>query len=333
MLSRILVADDSEAIQKAIRLAFQRYDVTIYEATSYVETLNICKKYHPELIVVDACLTGTDGPGDFQNIVAVAGNIPLILLEGSFEPVDREAFKALGLNCMIKKPFDQGEFLDLLQNQLSFELTAGQPVFNEDPDSGVTTNQPPIPLEPTETIEGMEGGGPREESKPSVSGAESANLPPPPPLSENQDGMFARPGAESPPPPPSFDANKDAFSQAIESTFSSAGFRAEPVYSKGGVDMAGSNSGTPSQNQGGGRMTQPEQNSHDRVGAGGQSSDGISGYPVQSVKEIIQSEVRELVKEAVEEYCRLYFKPLLKEFVSEELRKLAHEQSRQMTDP
>ncbi|MFK7827801.1 MAG: response regulator [Oligoflexales bacterium] len=122
MLHRVLVADDSEPVQKAIQIALQPYDVEIFEASSFVEALNICKKKSPNLIIADASLTGTDAPKEFKIMSNTAGEVPVLLLEGSFEPIDKDGFEAIGLQCFLKKPFNIEEIEEVIKVQMQISL-------------------------------------------------------------------------------------------------------------------------------------------------------------------------------------------------------------------
>lgn len=403
MLSRILVADDSEAIQKAIRLAFQGYSVTIYEASSYVETLNTCKKCRPELIIVDASLTGTDGPGDFQNIMAISGRVPMILLEGSYEPIDREAFKNLGLNHLVKKPFSKDELLSVLSHDFALTMAAGDASYQQETYEQEDFNQPEIPYqrpEPTGTVASDADYGHQEIQQEEQSDAEPSrghqntgetrrDIPPPPPVyspSEGQveaelpDEMFSQSAVtvstNMPPPPPGMHSEKsvsespvteapseDFLNHAIDSTF--AGILPQTLEDPDKRHFGEGNGRDETSDYGpmdtpetfskeifrtseiedrGHRKSQPGVPADQRFRDGGLMSSEMepgrarqgqlsgASFVREEYEDTIRTEVRKMVREAVDEYCKMFFKPLLKELVTEELRKLAQEQASHMTD-
>lgn len=396
MLSRILVADDSEAIQKAIRLAFQGFSVTIYEASSYVETLNTCKKCRPELIIVDASLTGTDGPGDFQNIMAISGRVPMILLEGSYEPIDREAFKNLGLNHLVKKPFGKDELLSILSRDFALSMAAGDASIQQETYDQEDFNQPEIPYQRTEesiSEEDSRSLGNQDETAGSCEEQQAIGerdaTPPPPPVPFQQeeatepelpDDMFSNSpgGSESvtpPPPPPPPDElattsasfigtgpSDDFLDQAIDSTFagilphsSDDSSSSEQVSSREngrGVEGDFVSMDTPEtfskeifrtsaqdvqdghSEDFGVRITKEGGAMSSEVDRSRVHQNQLSGasFVKEEYEEAIRIEVRKLVREAVDEYCKMFFKPLLKELVTEELRKLAQEQASHMTE-
>ena len=273
LLSSILVADDSEAIRKAVRLAFQGFELTIFEAHSYVQALSLCKKSKPELLIADAALTGTAGPEDFHNLISASGQAYLLLLQGSFKPVDKKAFASLGLEHMISKPFGKDELFSALSGQLD------------------------IPVGPA---------GDRDDS--SRRGGQSVRTPPPPP-----------PVIQDETPTAGKVADADVLSQILESEIPLIQTR------RAGLAPNRPSPSSPEGAMGGGRSPElyPSQ------GAG---TDHGSANEDREIREHMKAEIRRLVREAVEEYCRVYFKPLLKELVTEELKKLAQEQSSQMNE-
>ena len=143
MLHRVLVADDSEPVQKAIQIALEPYNVEIFEASSYVEALNICKKKSPNLIIADASLTGTDAPKEFKIMSNTAGEVPVLLLEGSFEPIDKEGFAAIGLQSFLKKPFNIEEIEDVIKGQMQINLPVKK--HNKEQTQKVEDVPPPPP--------------------------------------------------------------------------------------------------------------------------------------------------------------------------------------------
>ena len=94
---RILVADDSSTIQKVIKIAFSKYPVEIVEAGSYIEALSAVGKQAPDMLIIDASLPGAHGPDDFAKLKSSSQDAPLLLLVGTYEKVDEDSFKAVGL--------------------------------------------------------------------------------------------------------------------------------------------------------------------------------------------------------------------------------------------
>ncbi len=123
----ILVADDSSTIQKVIKIAFARHQVEIIEASSFVEALAITAQSQPAALIIDASLPGSKGPDDFAKLRQEAGQIPVLLLIGTYEAVDEAAFRQAGFTHVLKKPFDSGDLTAQMESLLgaTFALAAG----------------------------------------------------------------------------------------------------------------------------------------------------------------------------------------------------------------
>ena len=118
MLERILIADDSEPVKKAVKIALKGKKVQVMEADSYAEALNICKEFKPQYIIADAGLTGTSTPKEFEKLKADAGGANVLLLQGSFEHVDMDHFVEAGFGDFLKKPFNSNELHKVLEQHL-----------------------------------------------------------------------------------------------------------------------------------------------------------------------------------------------------------------------
>lgn len=352
MLSRILVADDSEAIQKAVKLAFQGFSVRIFEAASYVEALNICRKSSPDLIIADASLTGTDGPGDFHKLLAVSSQAPMILLEGSFEPVDHAAFGEMGFKLILKKPFGREDLFRLLSGHFSMTIGLGTPASHQSVYHDAELSQPSLPFsgdvaDSHKVKSALEMAGdvpspppppppdlplPEKEQEADVSSAvglatsfsNSSSPPPPPPPSPSGEGKYA--GTFAGVSDPAF------LDQMLATELPSTHDGSEgSVYNAlSGLTSIAPEGGTEAKKQGRREKMAEAAPLWDHVFRSEESSE-----PARDVelREYMKSEIRRLVREAVSEYCKTFLKPLLRELVTEELHKLAGEPGEQTSDP
>lgn len=115
---RILVADDSATIQKVIKIAFSRHQYDIVEASSFIEALTSQSRTASDIVIADASLPGAHGPGDFSKLTH-NGEIPLLLLVGSYESVDEESFRTLGFSQFLKKPFESADIVTLVEQMMA----------------------------------------------------------------------------------------------------------------------------------------------------------------------------------------------------------------------
>ncbi|MCX6110549.1 MAG: response regulator, partial [Proteobacteria bacterium] len=97
--------------------------VEIFEATSFVEALAVTAQSRPEALIIDASLPGAKGPADFAKLRQEAGQIPVLLLIGTYEAVDEAAFRQAGFSHVLKKPFDTGDLATQMESLLGAQFT------------------------------------------------------------------------------------------------------------------------------------------------------------------------------------------------------------------
>lgn len=123
MTKRILVVDDSLTICKVIKIAFSQFEVQVQAAHNFVEALSAIHLDKPDVILADATLPGTSSPADFQRLIVEAHGAPLILLYGTYDDIDEQAFINVGMNRLVRKPFDSGEIVNQVRQVLGYEFT------------------------------------------------------------------------------------------------------------------------------------------------------------------------------------------------------------------
>ena len=104
---KLLLADDSIAIQKVIDLTFSDEGmevVTVGDGHDALERLNQCK---PDVVLADVFMPGVDGYALCRYIKDNKrfDGVPVMLLVGSFEPFDEAEAKRAGADDVVTKPF------------------------------------------------------------------------------------------------------------------------------------------------------------------------------------------------------------------------------------
>ncbi len=120
MPKKILLADDSITIQKVISITFaaESYDLTIVgDGDSAVKK---AREIAPDLIMADVAMPGKTG---YEVCEAVKKdpqlrNTPVLLLAGTFEPLNRDEALRSGADDSIVKPFESQELLDKVKDLL-----------------------------------------------------------------------------------------------------------------------------------------------------------------------------------------------------------------------
>lgn len=120
MPKKILLADDSITIQKVISITFvaESYDLTIVgDGDSAVKK---AREIAPDLIMADVAMPGKTG---YEVCEAVKKdpqlkNTPVLLLAGTFEPLNKDEALRAGADDSIVKPFESQELLDKVKDLL-----------------------------------------------------------------------------------------------------------------------------------------------------------------------------------------------------------------------
>lgn len=113
MAKKILLADDSITIQKVISLTFASEDFELIIESAGDTALVKAKEVSPDLILADVAMPGLNGYQLCEAVKADAAlsSVPVILLAGTFEPLDTNESARVGADDHIVKPFESEELL------------------------------------------------------------------------------------------------------------------------------------------------------------------------------------------------------------------------------
>jgi CheY-like chemotaxis protein len=108
MGAKILVADDSTTIQTAVELTFGREDVELISARSGEEAIRKAREVVPDLMLIDTLMPDRSGYEVCRTLKADPSlrDVPVIMMTGAFEPVDRPEGETVGASDFIAKPFE-----------------------------------------------------------------------------------------------------------------------------------------------------------------------------------------------------------------------------------
>ena len=117
MTQTILLADDSLTIQKVVELTFADTPYTVVAVSSGDELLAKIPEVRPAVVICDILMPGRDGYDICQDIKSSPDtlHIPVILLSGTFEPLDRDRALAVGCSEILAKPFEARKLIDTVE--------------------------------------------------------------------------------------------------------------------------------------------------------------------------------------------------------------------------
>jgi DNA-binding response OmpR family regulator len=105
---RILVVEDDEQVRTLLRNRFEQEGFIVGEAVSGAETHAMLRSEPHDLVTLDLGLNGEDGLALARQIRAER-NIPIIMISGKDEEIDRVVGLEVGADDYITKPFSPRE--------------------------------------------------------------------------------------------------------------------------------------------------------------------------------------------------------------------------------
>ena len=221
---RILVADDSDTIQKVVRIALARQAVKIEVASSWLDASSKIGT-GVALLLLDVNLPGVGSdPAKLKEVVAAAGKVPILVMQGSHDrSLTEAALLECGISQVIQKPFDSNELIGIVSNLAGLSRVASTVGISSP--AAASPQPPPPPSSSSLDLFSVDMPGSSSE-KPSDFGSlpplpsdliDAArkgkkafdlapenlfNLSPPPQGHQGHQGHGFTPSGASPPPPP-----------------------------------------------------------------------------------------------------------------------------------
>lgn len=115
---RILLVEDEESLQEAIKLNLQMEDYNVTVAADGISALKEFRSSRFDLIILDIMLPEIDGFTVCQTIRLENNKIPIIILTAKDTPADKVQGLRLGADDYLTKPFNLDEFLLRVKNLL-----------------------------------------------------------------------------------------------------------------------------------------------------------------------------------------------------------------------
>ncbi|MAX65601.1 MAG: response regulator [Bacteriovoracaceae bacterium] len=111
MKHKIIIADDSQTIQKVIKITLANEDYELVECLSADKLIDLVSDLEPTLVLLDFNLsenkTGYDLAKEIKDISAPK----IMMLYGTFDSIDESLLDEAGVNSHIVKPFDGNKFI------------------------------------------------------------------------------------------------------------------------------------------------------------------------------------------------------------------------------
>lgn len=122
---RVLVVDDEDRIRVIVRGYLEREGFEVAEARDGEAALKVARDWHPDLIVLDVMMPGTDGIEVLRRL-RTESEMPVILLTARSEEVDKLVGLSVGADDYVTKPFSPRELVARVKTVL--RRAGGSPV-------------------------------------------------------------------------------------------------------------------------------------------------------------------------------------------------------------
>src|SRR6202171_3008813 len=126
---QILVVDDEAEIRALLRTCFEREGFGVLDAKDGAQMRALIAEHPIALITLDLTLGGEDGL-DLAREIRAKRNVPIIMITGKGDTIDRVVGLELGADDYIAKPFQLREVLArvraVLRRYGATETSAGQ---------------------------------------------------------------------------------------------------------------------------------------------------------------------------------------------------------------
>ena len=126
MRKKLLLADDSITIQKVVELTFPSDEFEVVTAGNGRLAVDKAMTFLPDIVLCDVIMPQLDGYQVCEALRASAelSKVPILLLNGAFEPYDAERAKSVGALGNVSKPFDPPALVARVKEILNERSTA-----------------------------------------------------------------------------------------------------------------------------------------------------------------------------------------------------------------
>jgi two-component system OmpR family response regulator len=116
-MKKLLIIDDDVKLAEPLKQYFTRFEMDLTSSVNPLDGIALLQKEHFELVILDVMLPDIDGFETCRRIRQMS-DIPIIMLTGRGEVMDRVVGLELGADDYLPKPFEPRELVARIQNIL-----------------------------------------------------------------------------------------------------------------------------------------------------------------------------------------------------------------------
>ena len=107
---RVLLADDDEQLQRALRITLAARGYEVLQARDGAEAIDLAASAHPDLVLLDLGMPKVDGL-DVIRAVRAWSSVPILVLSGRTDSAEKVEALDAGADDYVTKPFAMDELL------------------------------------------------------------------------------------------------------------------------------------------------------------------------------------------------------------------------------
>ena len=123
-MAKILVIDDEEGIRNLLDILLSRKGYDVVLADGGRKGLDLFRREHPDVVVLDLKMPEMDGVTVLQQIRSLNFDQPVIILTGAATPEMEQQVRALGVTEFVEKEFSFHHLGDALNRVLAASPSA-----------------------------------------------------------------------------------------------------------------------------------------------------------------------------------------------------------------
>jgi DNA-binding response OmpR family regulator len=119
---KILVADDDPSIADLLTQSLKEEGYDVAKTTQSLRFFDAVRENHPDLILLDLLMPYLDGEDELRlmKLQPETANIPVIVVTAKPDVMDEaQQLYSLGVRHIVKKPFDLGNLLKLIEEAIA----------------------------------------------------------------------------------------------------------------------------------------------------------------------------------------------------------------------
>jgi DNA-binding response OmpR family regulator len=115
---RVLIADDETTLRDLLALNLEARGFEVLVAADGLSALNMVRKFHPDVVVLDIMMPKIDGLAVLKTLRAhpETANIRVVMLSAKATDNDMWDGWRTGADCYLTKPCGIGDILDAIRN-------------------------------------------------------------------------------------------------------------------------------------------------------------------------------------------------------------------------